>query len=393
MSRRAWLIPTVLAIVVAALVLLTPQKPSRSPDHRSESDSFDGTSALYSLAGRLGHPSTAIKGSFSLPEGPGVLFLFSPDNPFSDDQVAQLDQWVAAGGTVVYADTIGDPHLDQRLELSRAPGPELLTGGPDSSEVVHLTAASPLLAGVSKVNGSDASVPGADLPGYFLVVNHPAQVPLLRSDASTGEVVLLFQRHGAGAVVALSDPQALANGNLGQADNGRLAADLISMAPAGAPVLFDEYHHGAGGTTPSITDWLATPWGAVLGWALVVVYVGLLLRSRAFGPTISLAPSRDRSSAEYARAVGTLLRRAGARATTLAVIGEATRRALAARVGLGPGVSPGELDKVLQQRAPELAHALTGAEAAAAAGGQSERALLEAARRLHALAYPSAEKK
>jgi hypothetical protein len=202
-----------------------------------------------------------------------------------------------------------------------------------------------------------------------------------------------MERHGAGAIVVLSDPQVLANGNLGLADNGHLAADLISLTPAGAPVLFDEFHHGAGGTSPSLTDWVTTPWGAAFGAALLVVYLGLVLRGRAFGPAISLAPARDRSSAEYADAVGTLLRRARARASTLAILDEATRRSLAARVGLSHATPPEQLARVLEQRAPELARDLESAEAAAPGGAGSERALLDAARRLHSLAYPSAEKR
>jgi hypothetical protein len=131
----------------------------------------------------------------------------------------------------------------------------------------------------------------------------------------------------------------------------------------------------------------------MLGLALLIIYGGLLLRGRGFGPAVSLAPARDRSSAEYAEAVGTLLRRARARATTLAMLDEATRRSLASRVGLSHGMPPDQLAKVLQTRAPELARDLVAAEAAAGAAAGSERALLDAARLLHALAYPSASER
>jgi hypothetical protein len=388
--QRPWLIPLGLVIVIAALVVLTPNKPSRSPDHRSESDAFDGTSALYTYAGRLGHPTSAIKGSFSLPGGPGLLFVFSPGVEYSDDEAGQLERWLSAGGVVVYADAQGDRRLDALFQVRRQP---VFSEGADSAAPpqVRLIAATPVLVGVGTVLGTDLSLPGVDAPTSL--TPKPTQVAILRDDDSNHQVASFLQPLGRGRVVVLSDPQALGNGNLGKADNGRLAADLISLAPEGAPVLFDEFHHGAGGTTPSITDWVTTPWGAVLGWALAVSYVGLLLRSRVFGPQISLAPGRERSTAEYAEAVGTLLRRAGARATTLRVLGEATRRSLAERVGLGQGVPRDQLGRVLGQRAPDLADALASADIAAASGGQSERALLEAARLFHRLAYPSAEKK
>ena len=391
MRGRAWLIPVALAVVVAGLVFLTPNRPSRSPDHRSDSDAFDGTSALYSYASALGHPTSAITGSFNLP-GRGLLFVFTPDTSFTDDQLSQVDSWVSSGGVLVYADTQGDSRLDALLNVGRGPLLETRQGGSATDAApLHLVIATPVLPGVSAVTGSDVSIDGVDPPPSLAPA--PTQAVLLREESSPGGAAAVMERRRDGTVVVLSDPQVLANGNLGQADNGRLAADLISLAPAGAPVLFDEYHHGAGGTSPSVTDWITTPWGAVLGAALLIVYVGLLLRGRSFGPTVSLAKARDRSSAEYAKAVGILLRRARARATTLAMLDDATRRSLAARVGLSHGTPPDQLARVLEQRAPELARDLVLAEAAAQAGAGSERALLAAARRLHSLAYPSAEKR
>jgi hypothetical protein len=391
MRGRAWLIPAALLIVIVGIVLLTPNRPSRSPDHRSNSDAFDGTSALFSLAGALGHPTSTVNGSFNLPQGHGLLFVFSPDSDFTAEQVSQLDGWISSGGVLVYATTSGDARIDAVLDIQRDPtlgsGFDSVAGGPPA---IQLEAATPVLAGVRRVAGSDETVAGVDPPAGMSIT--PTQVVILRAATGGRQAAATVARRGEGEVVAISDPQALANGNLGLADNGRLAADLISMAPAGAPVLFDEYHHGAGGTTPGATDWVTTPWGAALGVGLLVVYVGLLLRGRSFGPTVSLAPARDRSSAEYAEAVGTLLRRARARATTLAMLDDATRRSLAGRVGLSHGAPPDQLATVLQTRAPELARELAAAEAAAGDVG-SERALLDAARRLHSLAYPSARKR
>jgi hypothetical protein len=74
------------------------------------------------------------------------------------------------------------------------------------------------------------------------------------------------------------------------------------------------------------------------------------------------------------------------------MLDDATRRSLAGRVGLSHGAPPDQLATVLQTRAPELARELAAAEAAAGEVG-SERALLDAARRLHSLAYPSARKR
>ncbi len=121
-----------------------------------------------------------------------------------------------------------------------------------------------------------------------------------------------------------------------------------------------------------------------------VVFVGFALRGRAFGPLIPLAPGRDRSTAEYASAVGNLLRRAGGRGLTLQALGSAARRALAERVGLTSRLQTPDFSAVLSQRAPEAGRELDAAERDMRAGVRSERSLLDIARRLHVIAYPTA---
>jgi hypothetical protein len=313
----------------------------------------------------MGRAERAVEGDYRLPTGAGLLFVFSPTVPFSAADTAEVRRWVELGGTLVYAAETGDSRLDADLGIRRlrrlAPGAARPVDG--------------LLRGVGTLKGASLTYP---------LEAASDQVPLLRD--SRGLVLALDFRLKSGRIVVLSDPTELTNENVYQADNWRLAADLVSRAPRGAPALFDEYHHGVISGSGSGAGWLGTAWGAALIWAALLLFSGFALRGRAFGPRLSLAPAGDRPSTEYVAAVGRLLRRAGARSLTAEVLLAATRRALAERAGLG---RPGDrLEAALAQRAPALAAELQGLEATLAAAAASEVALLRAAAGLHALAYP-----
>ncbi len=112
------------------------------------------------------------------------------------------------------------------------------------------------------------------------------------------------------------------------------------------------------------------------------------MRGRAFGPLIPLRARADRSSAEYAAAVGSLLHRTGARRVTLETLLSATRRSVAERVGLGSDTPSGQLLEAIAQRSPVAAVELSRAQAELPAAVTSEAAVLDMARRLHELAYP-----
>jgi len=360
-ARAAGIVLLLLGMVAAFALRGTPV--GDSPEHRTDSDAANGASALVQLAGALGHPTTTLADAFQPDLGAGVLFVLTPTVAFTRDDASRTAAYVSGGGALVYAAEQGDPELDLALKVQRQRA--LASGDADG--------AGPMLAGVGHVVGAPAAQPLTPAAG---------QVVLLRS--ASGQPLALEQFVGRGRLVVLADPLPLCNGYLERADDGRLAADLVSLAPAGALVAFDEYHHGAGGGS-SPGGWLSTPWGAATAWALLAGFVGLLLRGRAFGPRLELPGGGHRTTAEHVAAVGGLLERSEAAATTGRLLAAAARRSLAARLGLAPG--PG-FEGALRQRAAAEAAELELAEAELRRGGGTEAALLAAARRLHRLAYP-----
>jgi hypothetical protein len=296
------------------------------------------------------------------------MFIFKPTTGFSSVEAQQVDTWLRAGNVVVYATEQRDPDLDTQFGLQPS------SGSVDAS--AH--AAAPIFGGVSTLSGASSAQ-------AFKPV--ASQAPLLRN--VHGDVLAVRSAVGSGQLIAMTDPLVLCNGYLRLADNGRFAADLIALTPNGGRVLFDEFHHGQiAGNAPTATAWVLTPWGAALALAVLIIVAGLALRGRAFGPLIPLRQAADRSSAEYAAAVGSLLHRAGARRVTLETLLSATRRTVAERVGLGSGTPSGQVLETIAQRSPAAAAELSRAEAELPSAVTSEAAVLDMARRLHDLAYP-----
>lgn len=366
-GARTWVIAGAIAIVIAvAAYLLQPRQDS--PEHSTNSDAANGTSAALLFSEAMGHPTDQITGSFSAPVERSVMFVFTPTSPYTADEADRIRQWVLdSGGILIYASEQGDPELDRAFSVTRLGG--FAAGGEYSG--------TPVIEGVDRVAGGDTVIP---------LDPSPNQVPILRSGG--GYVVGFVQRIGLGKVVVLADPLVICNGFVERADNGRLLADLVSVAGSDAHVAFDEYHHGLTVSDFAPQAWVSTPWGAGLLWLLVAVFFGLVLRGRRFGPIVERPAEVARSDAEWSVAVGQLLRRSSARGVTLGLLAGATERAVAARTGIP--LQPRErFWNALWVRAPEVAGELAEIENSLFASSSTERDLLNAARRLHEIAHPT----
>jgi uncharacterized protein DUF4350 len=369
-DARGWVVLAAVAIVIAAAAYLLQPKED-SPEHSSNSDAANGSSAALLYAQAMGHPSSQITGSFVLPNEGSMMFVFTPTSPYTADEADRTRYWVVSGGILVYASEQGDLELDRALGVSRY-------GSPVGSGVYK---ANPVLGGVDRVAGGTGGVipvsPSAD------------QVTFLRT--AQGFSVGFLQKVGLGYAVVLADPLVLCNGYLEKLNNGRLLADLMGLLGPGAQVAFDEYHHGLTASDFAPQAWLLTPWGAALLWLLVAVFFGLILRGRRFGPLVGRPEEIARSDAEWSVAVGQLLRRSGGRAVTIGVLATATERAVAARTGLP--LQPRErFWNALWVRAPEVAGELAQVESTLHAASADEHQLLNVARRLHEIAHPRARR-
>ncbi len=156
-GARGWIVAGVLAVVIAALAYaLAPH--SDSPEHSSNSDAANGTSAALLFAQALGHQTSQMTDGFNLPPASSVMFVFSPTSPYTSGEADQVHAWVLnQGGVLIYASEQGDPELDRAFGVTRFGAGAV--GGEYS--------AMPIADGVRTVTGGDGVNPLDPSPAEY----------------------------------------------------------------------------------------------------------------------------------------------------------------------------------------------------------------------------------
>jgi hypothetical protein len=379
------------------------------PNRSSYNSGATGTSAFYSLLAETGNkvvrwqqPPAAL---LAAPAGKiTTLVLIGQPRRFVTEQDSEkILQWVAKGGRLVLIDRFPDRSLMKTkggwrisaVSLS-APfsGPVPSEAGPLTDKVnaakpvqptlmmKGITAVQPsVLASSIKLGYSDKPdieedgifnlgsgdapppPPSTPAPKTSKLIEQPsiekaaspksAAVPSPRAPvvqlSNAEKDILVDYPYENGHVVFLSDPFIVSNAGIKLVDNGTLA---VNMATAeNGTIAFDEFHQGFGSENTFFGYFAGTPVIALLGQALLLIFVLVWTRGRRFARPLP-APVKDRrSKLEYVAAMADLQR--STRAFDLAIenVYTQTKRDIIKLVGADNTISKKQLAEAVAQRA------------------------------------------
>lgn len=289
----------------------------------------DGALALYLWTQRLGRSAEYLEYEpFKLEEDDALLVSLQPWDRYEPEHLRELRGWIEAGGSLLLATDGPAANLLPELGMTLVPTTRYTTA----------SLAQPLLQHppVKEARASGAAT-----------VRFERGVPLLVSGGPNPAPVLVSDRVGRGRVWVWTMPQALSNGQLGEADNWKVYLNVLADAREG-DVLFDEYHRGK----PDIVSLRA-----------------LLLRGKRLGRPITSGTTRYRSSGEYVRSLASMLK-AGRKCDYLSGhYAESLARSLQQAAGLPPGAPVTELQRAAQENTGAPADKVTEAIQALSGNG------------------------
>ncbi|RKH35125.1 DUF4350 domain-containing protein [Corallococcus praedator] len=336
-------VAAVLGLLIAVALAVGLASREAAPDSPMPSITNPGPLGLKALFVYLregGRDVSAQEASLeSLPAETRTLIIAAPQaQPVTKEEVSALDRFVQGGGTLVYLSphALGkhQPGLEEWLGLVSGALPGTNHEGLDSEWVDP--------AGVTV----DVWLPAGALRGLsWLRVSRDRSLRMEREDAvplagRAGASVVWRWAHGKGEVYVVAGADLAENRRLELLDNLRFWDALAARGP----LRFDEFHH-ATVTRPPLSHGL---W-VFIAQALAVGLVYVVSRGTRFGAPRPVRVERHRSSREYVRSLGWLMRRAKVEAELLPELDSALRRLMQERLGIAPSLPDAEAARLLEE--------------------------------------------
>ncbi|MCB9657395.1 MAG: DUF4350 domain-containing protein [Sandaracinaceae bacterium] len=334
----------------------------------------DGARAVYDLIASHGRPVQRwVEDLWALPPDGALVALGGCEaalhRPLSRYEAERLHEWVSAGGTLMVFGAHDYLPTDFPIRLQRASGVcgppdlaevlgELQRGAPSQSEPPAVEPPEPggadpesadadaarLQEAESKeldpwylATGADGEAvygavanegPLSDLGG--VPMSRPARLVRgdLRDNADVqvlagfgGRDAVLALELGQGHVILVASASMLANERVLSQHGGVLISRLVdAYAPAGAPVVFDEYHLGTGGTRSLVRYLRQVGVSVVLLQLLFLGALWLLRSGRPLGELEEPASQPPGGTVSYVAATSALYARSADRGGVLRVL-------------------------------------------------------------------------
>lgn len=318
LSRAEWaLVGGLLLLTVAVALFLVPGDGQVALDRRltTERTTPDGARALYLTLESLGIPV----GQRMTPLADGdevdpALAVLAPSITLTDRELDAVVERVREGGFLllasppVYEGGPGDALLEALGYETR-----VLEGVTPFDSTTRAAAARPhrWSEGIDSLRGVRAYFQGLDSDEGG---TEATASPLFVADDSLP--VALELRLGEGTVLLLPGPFLLRNERILHSGAATVVARAAREATAdGAPLVFDEYHHGfSGGSVVNAVVGFVTGHevGRTVAALAAVLLLGLLARGVRLGRPDPPSPAGRRSPLEHVDALASVYREAGA---------------------------------------------------------------------------------
>lgn len=329
------LIAVVLLVLVGLNAIFMAQgnaETEQSGNRSSYKGTRYGTLAYFTLLKELGYSVSRLEVPYTELEARHVetlvIVMPSSEHQPSGEEIEALESWVRAGGRAVIADR------DIRLDFA---DPKVsVTTKHTSGEQVRAVAPSPVTRGVRDVS----------VTPFAETLSFEPDVAAAHVAGDRGPVVA-DMKFGDGRITFVSETHMLENGGIAEADNMRLALNVVEGVGGPGRIAFDEYHHGYGASSGNqaggLREYIAgTPVPWILAQLLLVAVVVAYGVGRRFGRPVPLATERRTSALEFVSSMANIQRLA--RASDLAVENiYAPFRARLCRYANLPNTAPTEL--------------------------------------------------